>query len=76
MLEHPLVRNDREARRLIEAWRIDYNESRRHMALGNISPNEYACRAMTSTDPGGCNRSQKLTFEVDHQTQALQPILN
>lgn len=30
-----------EARRLIEAWRRDYNESRPHMALGNLSPVEY-----------------------------------
>ncbi|WP_246729913.1 transposase, partial [Methylocystis sp. MJC1] len=38
-----------EARCLIEAWRIDYNESRRHMALGNIPPSEYALRAVSST---------------------------
>jgi putative transposase len=30
-----------EAQRLIEAWRIEYNESRPHMALGNKSPAEY-----------------------------------
>ena len=30
-----------EAKRLIEAWRIDYNESRPHMALGNKTPSEY-----------------------------------
>ena len=30
-----------EARRLIEAWRIEYNESRPHMALGNLPPLEY-----------------------------------
>jgi putative transposase len=34
-----------EARRLIEAWRVDYNESRPHMALGNIPPAEYALQA-------------------------------
>jgi putative transposase len=44
-----------EARRLIEDWRIDYNESRPHMALGNIPPGEYALRARTSTDPIGPN---------------------
>ncbi len=44
-----------EAQRLIEAWRIEYNESRPHMALGNIPPSEYACRAATSTDPQGSN---------------------
>ena len=44
-----------DARHLIEAWRIDYNESRPHMALGNIPPGEYALRARTSTAPKGSN---------------------
>ena len=38
-----------EARHLIEAWRIEYNESRPHMDLSNIPPNEYALRAVSST---------------------------
>ncbi len=38
-----------EARRLIEAWRIDYNESRPHTALGNILPSECALRAVGLT---------------------------
>lgn len=42
-----------EARALIEAWRIDYNVSRPHMALGNIAPLEYTLRAVTSQDPTG-----------------------
>lgn len=29
-----------EARQLIEAWRQDHNESRSHMALGQLSPRE------------------------------------
>ena len=36
------------ARRLIEAWRQDYNESRPHMALGNRTPREYALLARGS----------------------------
>jgi putative transposase len=31
-----------QAGALIEAWRRDYNESRPHMALGNLPPAEYA----------------------------------
>ena len=31
-----------EAKRLIEAWRIDYNVSRPHMGIGNRPPREYA----------------------------------
>ena len=38
-----------EARHLIEAWGVEYNESRPHMALGNLPPNEYALRAVSST---------------------------
>jgi putative transposase len=37
-----------EAKRLIEAWRIDYNESRPHMALGNKTPAEYILLASSS----------------------------
>lgn len=40
-----------EAWRLIEAWRIDYNVSRPHMALGNIPPVEYALQANKRCDP-------------------------
>ena len=42
-----------EARRLIEAWRRDYNVSRPHMALANLTPAEYAARAKTSMTPMG-----------------------
>jgi len=37
-----------EAKSLIEAWRLDYNESRPHMALGNKTPLEYALFAVPS----------------------------
>ena len=33
-----------DARMLIEGWRIEYNESRPHRALGEIPPAEYARR--------------------------------
>ena len=33
------------ARRIIEAWRRDYNEVRPHSALGNLPPREFAERA-------------------------------
>jgi putative transposase len=36
-----------QASQLIEAWRRDYNESRPHMALSNLSPAEYASRTGT-----------------------------
>lgn len=34
-----------EAKEQIEAWRVDYNESRPHQALGERTPMEYALRA-------------------------------
>ncbi len=33
-----------EAREKIEAWRIDYNETRPHQALKDLTPSEYALR--------------------------------
>ncbi|MBX9632459.1 MAG: integrase core domain-containing protein, partial [Burkholderiales bacterium] len=35
-----------QAREVIEAWRVECNESRPHMALGILSPHEFACQAM------------------------------
>jgi putative transposase len=42
-----------EAQRLIEAWRIDYNESRPHMALGNKTLAEYFLQAIPSPSAQG-----------------------
>jgi len=36
-----------DAKRVIEAWRTDYNESRPHRALGNCTPKEFALAAGT-----------------------------
>lgn len=41
------------ARQLIEGWRVDYNVSRPHMALGNLPRSEYAAGATTSMPPIG-----------------------
>ena len=30
-----------DAKRKIEAWRIDYNQHRPHSSIGNLTPNEY-----------------------------------
>ncbi|WP_407695313.1 IS3 family transposase [Sphingobium cloacae] len=42
-----------EARRLIEAWRMDYNVSRPHSALGNLTPAEYLAGSSFCIDPMG-----------------------
>lgn len=31
-----------EAREILEAWRVDYNDCRPHGSLGNLTPNEFA----------------------------------
>jgi putative transposase len=41
------------AQRLIAPWRIDYNESRAHMAFGNKTPAECLLRAIPSPSPQG-----------------------
>lgn len=48
-----------DARRLIEAWRRDYNEERPHSALGYLTPAEFAAGAASA--PGGRDE------EVDKQ---------
>jgi len=37
-----------EAKTLIEAWRLDYNESRSHMAFGNQTLQECRLQAISS----------------------------
>ena len=39
-----------EAKAIIEAWRVDYNESRSHMALQGQAPREFAKRLMELPD--------------------------
>jgi putative transposase len=34
--------NLKQAKKLVENWRIDYNARRPHSALGNLTPQEYA----------------------------------
>jgi putative transposase len=36
-----------EARRIIEAWRADYNSTRPHTSLGGLTPREFATRSKT-----------------------------
>ncbi len=46
-----------EAKRLIEVWRRDYNESRPHMALGNLTPDEYLAGQATWPAPIGAGQA-------------------
>ena len=52
-LNRELFGNLREARVILESWRVEYNERRPHSALGYRTPNEYAGTQMNRFD-GGC----------------------
>ena len=41
-----------DARYQIERWRIDYNESRPHSSLGNLTPSEFATRCQDKRTSG------------------------
>jgi putative transposase len=43
-LNEHLFANLAEARRIIEAWKIDYNTRRPHTSLGGLTPTEFAAR--------------------------------
>ena len=43
-LNECLFRSLPAARRLIEAWRVDYNANRPHTSLGGLTPGEFADR--------------------------------
>lgn len=42
-----------EARRIIEAWRVDYNEERPHTSLNGLTPNEFARRSCKDHNQNG-----------------------
>lgn len=50
-----------EARRLIEAWRIDYNAERPHSSLGYLTPNEYVANWLATYSP---NRPPDASFRT------------
>ena len=41
------------ARRLVEAWRIDYNLHRPHTSLGGLTPNEFPARSRQDQNQNG-----------------------
>jgi putative transposase len=46
-LNEHLFRSLPAARRIIEEWRIDYNDHRPHTSLGGLTPTEFATRSQT-----------------------------
>jgi putative transposase len=41
------------ARRIVEAWRLDYNADRPHTSLGGLTPNEFAARSQRDHNRNG-----------------------
>lgn len=52
-LNEHLFRGLPMARRIIEAWRIDYNGHRPHTSLGGLTPNEFAARSNQDHNQNG-----------------------
>lgn len=52
-LNETLFSNMREARRIIEAWRVDYNQERPHTSLDGLTPNEFARRSSEDHNQNG-----------------------
>ena len=51
-----------EAKRLIEEWRQEYNESRPHRALANKTPEEFASQIAVNRDLAETKTSRFLTL--------------
>jgi putative transposase len=52
-LNETLFSNMSEARRIIEAWRVDYNTERPHTSLNGLTPNEFASRSSQDQNQNG-----------------------
>jgi putative transposase len=65
-----------EAREKIEAWRIDYNESRPHQALQEETPAQFAMRTRELERSMSFFNRRKLTLDMVRETQAVQTAEN
>lgn len=64
-LNRELFGSLREARVILESWRVEYNESRPHSSLGYLTPGEFARRS----NSGLQSPSGLLTPKLDKPTQ-------
>jgi Integrase core domain len=51
----------KEARQIIEEWRIDYNTNRPHSSLNGLAPTEFAARPALGLTSNQARRSTQLT---------------
>ena len=50
-----------EARRVIERWRVQYNETRRHSSLGNRAPAAYVAELLGVSSGPQVQEARSLT---------------
>ena len=65
-----------DARRIIEAWRVDYNQARPHTSLGGLAPAVFARRARTprpapDLPPGSAQRALITTHQPERKANGL-----
>jgi putative transposase len=61
-----------DARAKLEAWRVEYNESRHHQALKDLTPAEFAGQARHLVTSEEFSNAEKLAVRLVLETQALQ----
>ena len=54
-LNEHLFRGLTDARRILDAWRADYNHARPHTSLGGLTPREFATRSMGNQTENNAN---------------------
>ena len=60
-----------EARRIIAAWRRDYNERRPHSSLSYMTPSEFAAQPSAGKDAGSaCLKNDTAVFHFPTATAA------
>jgi len=65
----------REARELIEAWRVDYNTVRPHSSLGYQTPDEFAAAEGCGKDGGFAPLENASRFPLSHSLDGGGPVL-
>jgi len=62
-----------DARRIIEDWRLDYNQNRPHSALGYLTPNEFAAARAAAIPPRGDQTGTQLTVDNNMKPAIMVP---
>jgi putative transposase len=67
-----------DARRIIESWRVDYNEERPHASLGYLTPHEFAADWLsahaTHQEPDAASRPPTGRDAAENGAFASRPV--